>query len=597
MAVLGFAEVGLRRVGYGGYPAVFREVGDVEGLRLVELDWPGPESYFFQNHFGRGSSYQQSFFMPKNAHQVRIFLCGESAIKGDPQPLPLSAGAFLELMLEDLWPGTDVEIVNLGVTAVASYPVLDILRQAVVYEPDLVIIYTGNNEFYGTYGVASQHFAGTHPVALRATRALHGLAVVQWVVRHWLGNAGVASDAPTGRGKGASYPATLMDAMMRRQEIGPESGLRAAAARNLEHHVREMVGLCRARGVPVMVCTLACNERNLAPMGTGVAAREAYRKGDFQGAIDLDTRPWRPTSLQQEALVRAAGEMPARGAHGPPRSGQFMGEPGEMLCDVRGAFRAASPGGVIGWELMDDHVHPSLQGQYVMARAWVGTLAAASQTASGGRGPPWIDPEAAARLPWFEEYAQRLGNNVYEQIAVQMGMMSLFRAGFLLESNPGAVAHAQAGVVALGRDLPKDVAKAFDDAMRAEALTGGRSPVSGLAGRALMGMGRYGEAEPLFDFARRALPRYAAARREYAYCMYWCREKRNGELSAADRDGIRGEIRDGEVLLKYGSDPVGKAEFFMGKFYEMLGEGELARGYLERARERRDEGGGMKPET
>ena len=34
-----------------------------------------------------------------------------------------------------------------------------------------------------------------------------------------------------------------------------------------------------------------------------------------------------------------------------------------MLVDLQKAFREASAGGCVGWELMDDHVHPSLLGQ------------------------------------------------------------------------------------------------------------------------------------------------------------------------------------------------------------------------------------------
>lgn len=139
---------GLARLrGYGGYPPVFREIGDVDGARLVELDWQGSASYFFSARAGRGASRQQSFFMPKPAGVYRILLAGESAARGYPHPLPLTAGAFLEAMLEAARPGVDVEVINMGTTAVASYPVYDMVRQALPYQPDVVIVYAGNNEF------------------------------------------------------------------------------------------------------------------------------------------------------------------------------------------------------------------------------------------------------------------------------------------------------------------------------------------------------------------------------------------------------------------------------------------------------------------
>ena len=56
---------------------------------------------------------------------------------------------------------------------------LEITTEALNYEPDLVVVYTGHNEFFGTYGVASVGHAGTRPWMLKATRWLHSLAIVQ----------------------------------------------------------------------------------------------------------------------------------------------------------------------------------------------------------------------------------------------------------------------------------------------------------------------------------------------------------------------------------------------------------------------------------
>ena len=69
--------------------------------------------------------------------------------------LALGLAAFLQLMLQDAWPDRRVEVINLGTTAIASFPVLGITTEALDYEPDLVVVYTGHNEFFGTYGVAS----------------------------------------------------------------------------------------------------------------------------------------------------------------------------------------------------------------------------------------------------------------------------------------------------------------------------------------------------------------------------------------------------------------------------------------------------------
>ena len=89
----------------------------------------------------------------------------------------------------------------------------------------------------------------------------------------------------------------------------------------------------------------------LFALGETNRAREA-----FVAARNLDSMPWRAPSSHQEAIKEAAA------AEGAP------------VCDMEHVFRANSPGGCIGWELMDDHVHPSLRGQALMAEALVETL-------------------------------------------------------------------------------------------------------------------------------------------------------------------------------------------------------------------------------
>src|SRR6185369_14601496 len=96
-------------------------------------------------------------------------------------------------------------------------------------------------------------------------------------------------------------------------------------------------------------------------------------QNEFQAAIDLDPMPWRPPSKSIQAIRNAVAQH------------------GGVLCDVQQAFRAASPGQCIGWELMDDHVHPSLMGQALMARAIATSLTMIE-------GPLNVPPSAFASL-------------------------------------------------------------------------------------------------------------------------------------------------------------------------------------------------------
>ena len=370
VALLLFIELALRLCGIGGYAPFFHKVGPVPGGTLMVTDEAGAESWFF-NSGEAGDTAQYAFLDPKPTNTFRVFIVGESAARGYPQPRNLASSAFLQAMLQDAWPERRVEVINLGTVAVASYPVLCIMTEALRFNPDLIIIETGHNEFYGAYGMASSSRAGSRPWMLAATRFVHSLAVIQGLEKLL-------------HPKHPDTQRTLMELMAGKNYIAPDDWRRAAAANNLYHNVSAMIERCRARGVPVLLCTLPSSESNLAPIGPDAAdspateqarthflqartleaeGKSAEALAEFVKARDLDTMPWRATSAAQEAILRAAREQ------------------GASVCDLVKAFRQASPGGTIGWELMDDHVHPNLRGQALMAETFVNSMTNVSVTA------------------------------------------------------------------------------------------------------------------------------------------------------------------------------------------------------------------------
>ena len=86
---------------------------------------------------------------------VRIFVLGASTVIGFPNPYHTAFPSFLKLMLADVAEDVRVEIINCGMTAINSFSLLDFMDEVVEYEPDLVILYAGHNEFVGPYGVTT----------------------------------------------------------------------------------------------------------------------------------------------------------------------------------------------------------------------------------------------------------------------------------------------------------------------------------------------------------------------------------------------------------------------------------------------------------
>ena len=248
LAALALLEGALRLAGWGGYPPFLRLAGSLPSGEQVALVEPAASKpYFFANPTRPGYAEETNFLMPKPAGTVRIFLVGESAAKGYPQPRNLGMASFLQAMLAEVWPDRRVEVISLGTTAVASFPLVYLVRDAVRFDPDLFVFYVGNNEFFGAYGVASINASGTLPTwALPAVRLARGLAIVQAV------EGFVHRKADESR--------TLMEQMVGQTMIPADSPLRAAAARNLETNLSRMLAAVEAAGLPALVCTTASNE-------------------------------------------------------------------------------------------------------------------------------------------------------------------------------------------------------------------------------------------------------------------------------------------------------------------------------------------------
>lgn len=606
LALLAVIEIGLRFAGYGGYPPTFKQLATYDnGDRLIASNAESSQAYFFRNRDLPGTLTEAAFRSPKPADTIRVFMVGGSAIKGYPQLAAFAPSAFLEEMLSDAWPDKQVEVINLGTTAVASYPVLEMLRDALEHEPDLIIVYSGHNEFFGAYGVASLNTIARTPGLIALQHNLRRLGLLQWIDGLF---AGRTPDRPPG--------AMLMEIMMARPFIGPNDPLRSAAARNLRAHIEQMIDHCRSAGVPIIVCTLPSNERGLAPLGTSsvdhlsaehaatvlrvmegadpligedtsraveelrgavtlaldharlhwLLATALHADGRYEdaqkhfiSALDLDPMPWRATSSQNDAIRQAAASRNA------------------WLCDVQSVFRRESEGASIGWDLMDDHVHMSLRGQALVAEAIVEKLGEVDGTLR-------IAPEMLAQRPSWEGYAERLGNNIFEEYAVAYRMRRLFDVPFFSETNPQAAAIMDARLDALRTRMTESeqrAASAWHDPAVHQNFT---RPLSSVIGPLALSEGRLDDAAPLFYTVYRIMPAYSNQSIEFAYRYTRTLQRITPELSADAEQIARDAIGRALLMIANSSEREFALQRHVGVLYKVLGDHAASIPYLIAAR-------------
>ena len=102
---------------------------------------------FVTNPLRTASFNVQKFPVKKAAGAFRIFCLGGSTTFGHPYDARVAYPRALELRLQRLAPGRRFEVINCGGVSYASYRLALIVDEIVDYEPDMVIIHTGHNEF------------------------------------------------------------------------------------------------------------------------------------------------------------------------------------------------------------------------------------------------------------------------------------------------------------------------------------------------------------------------------------------------------------------------------------------------------------------
>ena len=605
VALILLLELVLRMSGYGGYPDTFEvALTTPDGRRLMEAGNDRVESFFIRNRDLPGHLDRRHFWSPKPEGALRVVMVGESAIRGFPQPANLTAASFLQEMLQDLLPDRSIEVINLGTTAIASYPILELGTEALEQEPDVMVIQAGNNEFFGAFGVASLNKVGNSPGAIAFQRWGRSLAIVQWAE-----SLGAKLRKPAAPGAGDASE-TLMERMMGRDFTAYDDPLRDAAARNAGAHVRKLIERCEGRGVPVVVCVTGVNERGMAPLGESridevpepdrarfsaaleidpdssqnrleelrwaveVAPHHARAhwllgtafhhsgqfeeaKAAFQKAVDLDPMPWRAPSSVLEAIHGATGGTDA------------------VWVDAREALRAGADGGSIGWDLMDDHVHMSLRGQALVGRALLEGLA---RVPSLG-----IQPEALARLSDLGRYAERLGRNRFDERGVAYRMYKLLEVPFFTATNPWA------------SRLMRERMERFDSAMTASEIQAMKAwedpaasrdygvPASAFGGHVCLTEKRYDEGARAYRGAARAIAPFSVLNLEFTFKWLTCAAQAGG-LSEEELAYGRSAIERGRLMAvnPEGSEPA--IQRFLGGLCAMTGDCESAVTHLERGR-------------
>jgi len=381
--LLGLAEGVLRLAGYGQPTSFFVESPHHDGGALIENDkfaWR-----FLPPTLAR-SSQPTLLRREKAPGTVRVFVFGESAAEGDPEPA-FGLPRLLEVLLEGRFPGHDFEVVNAAVTAINSHAILPIARDCAGLDGDFWAVYIGHNEVMGPFGAGTVFGQKTPPLAaLRLGLGLKRFRLGQWIA----GLGGTGGDGGEWKGMG----------MFLDQQIEAGDPALDWVYQAYEQNLSDILAAGRDAGAHVVLATAASNLRDSAPFAgaDAVAAFQQARELEAQGnaaearshyvrARDLDALRFR-ADTKLNTITRALGQAAADNV---------------TFIDGQAALDAPSPGGIAGRGMFYEHVHFTFEGNHRLARRFADGIAA--RLASGGDKPdgPWLSAaECAKRLAYTD---------------------------------------------------------------------------------------------------------------------------------------------------------------------------------------------------
>jgi tetratricopeptide (TPR) repeat protein len=370
---------------------------------------------------------------------VRIFVLGESAAYGDPQPA-FSLPRMLEVLLQTRYPVTRIQVVNAAMVAINSNVILPIAKDCVGQPGDIWVIYMGNNEVVGPDGSGTVFGPAAPSLALiRASIAAKGTRIGE-LLSAFPKRIGAERPEPN------EWTGTLLFVQHQVPMNDPRmSRVYSNFAQNLDDIIR--TGLDSR--VKMVVSTVVSNLKDCPPFGSrhreGLTAgqlqewdryyrlaRDEQESGNVSGAqknyekaVQIDDQF---AELQfccgqcalalgqhQEAkrhFVQARDEDTLRFRCDSRindiirKTAANRASEGVAFFDAESLFAKESPQDLPGNNFLYEHVHLNFEGTYLLARnlaEQVARLLPEALTEASNARPDWLKKsECAAKLVWSD---------------------------------------------------------------------------------------------------------------------------------------------------------------------------------------------------
>ncbi len=535
-------EVGLAAVGFGR-PATFFVQSDRDGM-LTTNHW---FIWFYRK--GRTTSPHPCLISTVKPNEtIRLFILGESAAMGTPNPA-FGFGSILEVLLQDRFPNHRVEVVNAAMRGINSHIVAPIARECAQLQPDLFVVYMGNNEVVGKYGPTT--FLCRHPNLIPVLQRIKEARFFQCL------RAGIQGVTSADGGEEQSQTMEYF----RKYRVALDDPRREATYRNCRRNLTQICDSAFASSAGVVVATVPVNLKDCPPLASlhrgdltaeqlpaweslydrAVEHEDQQRYADaiasyqeaaaiddhyadlhfrlarchlalgdtqtarthFSLARDWDALQFRTDLRLNDTITEVASEYADKKVR---------------LVDVDSGL-AASPlcsDGITGAQVFNDHVHYNFDGGYELARLLLPAVLEALQQDRG------LVPVPSADIPSRDECAKRLAFTAWDQVDTAAGIAKMLARPPFLDQLDHAQRQARLEKKIsettdhIDQAFVDEVVKSYDDALK---LNGDDWAIHYNYANFLYQLQRYSHATPHIQHVVAKFGDIAAFRVLLGYCL------------------------------------------------------------------------------
>jgi len=242
-------EIGLRVLYPELRPPLVTEVS-YDGIQWYQINRSFLGKYFSSHDYIVPEFKPSLFRKEKSPDTFRILCIGESSMFGVPYQMTSTIPGIVRKQLRHLYSGKEIEVINLAASAINTNVILDVSREFLSFQPDLVLLYAGHNEFYGPDGVGASFLERQFPFLTPLKYSLRDLAIVELLRSKLMDNA----PRPN-----AGEDMTLMRQVSQNNKVSLHSQDAERIFVRFESNLTSLIEICQSRHIPIVVSDVTSN--------------------------------------------------------------------------------------------------------------------------------------------------------------------------------------------------------------------------------------------------------------------------------------------------------------------------------------------------